>query len=138
MTAVNRTAWIAYAILVGVLYGFVGIVFALPSNHVRFWRLAAWGVSGAIYVSHIGYEQFWLRNSRVATSVHAALAAALGGFLLAVGATVHAATIPTHAAYWRFRIALVVWPIITAVPALLVALVVTVVLGYMSRTRAAD
>src|SRR5207253_9697058 len=112
MTAAKRTAWFACVILVGVLYGFVGIAFALPSNHVRFWRLAAWGVSGAIYISHIAYEQFWLRNSRVVTSVHAALAAGLGGFLLAVGAMVHAATTPTHAAYWRFRLALVVWPII--------------------------
>jgi ABC-type amino acid transport system permease subunit len=105
---------------------------------VRFWRLAAWAVSGVIYISHIAYEQFRLRNSRVATSVHAALAAALGGFLLAVGATVHAALTPTHAPYWRFRLALVVWPIITGVPAFFVALVITVVLGYVSKRRPAD
>ena len=132
MKAVNRMPWFGCVLLVGILYGFVGIVFALPSNHVQFWRLAAWAVSGAIYLSHIGYEQFWLRNSRVAIAAHAALAAALGGFLLAVGAVVHAATTPTHAPYWRFRVALVVWPIIVAVPALVVALVVTVVLAPLS------
>src|SRR5205085_10682836 len=58
MIAAKRTACCACVILVGVLYGFVGIAIALPSNHVRFWRLAAWGVSGAIYISHIAYEQF--------------------------------------------------------------------------------
>lgn len=125
-------------ILVGVLYGAVGIVFALPSSHLRFWRLAAWAVSGVMYISQIAYEQFKLRNSRVATAVHAALAAGLGGFLLAVGAMVHAATVPTHAPYWRFLIAMVVWPIITLVPALLVALVITFVLAYIVRTREAD
>jgi hypothetical protein len=36
---------------------------------------------------------------------------------------------PIHAPYWRFLIALVVWPIITGVPALLVALVIAVVLA---------
>ena len=133
MTATtNRIPWFGCVILVGILYGSIGIVFALPSNQ-RFWRLAAWAVSGAIFVSHIGYEQLRLRNPWFATAVHAALAAAFGGFLLAVGATVHAITTPTHAPYWRFLIALVVWPIITGVPALLVALVITVVLAYVSK-----
>ena len=128
MTAANRIPWFGCVIFAGVLYGAIGIVFALPANQ-HFWRLAAWGVSGVIFVSQIGYEQLWLRNSRVATAVHAALAAALGGFLLAVGATVHAALTPIHAPYWRFLIALVAWPVITGVPAFLVALVVTVVLA---------
>lgn len=128
MTASHRITWIGCVILVGVLYGAIGIVFALPANQ-RFWRLAAWAVSGVIFVSQIAYEQLWLRNARVTTAVHAALAAALGGFLLAAGATIHAALTPIHAPYWRFLIALVVWPIITGVPALLVALVITVVLA---------
>jgi hypothetical protein len=138
MTSANRTRWLGCVILAGVLYGFVGIVFALPSSHLRFWRLAAWAVSGVVYASHIGYEQLRLRNSRVDTALHAALSAGLGGLLLGVGAMVHAATVPTHAPYWRFLIAMVVWPIITFVPALLVALVITFVLAYVPRTREAD
>jgi len=90
MTASHRITWIGCVILVGVVYGAIGIVFAFPANQ-RFWRLAAWAVSGVIFVSQIAYEQLWQRNSRVATAVHAALAAALGGFLLAAGATIHAA-----------------------------------------------
>jgi hypothetical protein len=127
MTSANRTQWMRCVIVVGFLYAVIGISFALPSNQ-QFWRLAAWAVSGVIYLLHIGYEQLRLRNSRLATSVHAALAAALGGFLLAVGALVHAATVPAHAPYRLFLIAMIAWPIITGVPALVVALVVTFVL----------
>jgi len=138
MTATSRTQWIRCVILAGFLYGSIGIVFALPSTHVRFWRLAAWAVSGVIFVLHIGYEQLWLRNSRTASAMHAALACGLGGFVLAVGAMVHAAMVPTHAAYWQYLIALIAWPIITFVPALLVALVVTFVLSLVSRTPRLD
>ena len=135
MIGANQNPWLRCVLLVGVLYGAIGIVFALPVSHARFWRLAAWGVSGAIYLSHIGYEQLRLRNSRVATALHAALAAALGGFLLAIGAMVHAAITPIHAPYWRFLIAMAVWPIITFVPALLIALVITFVMSYVYRSR---
>jgi hypothetical protein len=114
-------------ILAGFLYAVVGISFALPSNQ-QFWRPAAWAVSGVIYILHIGYEQLRLGNSRLATSVHAALAAALGGFLLAVGAMAHAAMVPAHAPYRLHLIAMIAWPIITGVPALVVAFIVTFVL----------
>ena len=127
MTEANRTQASRCVILAGFLYAVVGISFALPANQ-QFWRLAAWAVSGVIYLLHIGYEQLRLRNSRLATSVHAALAAALGGFLLAVGAMVHAATVPLHAPYRVDRIAMIAWPLITGVPALVIALVVTLVL----------
>ena len=132
MTAAIRNPWLVGVIVVGVLYGLIGIAFAYPSNQ-RFWRLAAWAVSGVIYVSQIAYEQLRLRNPPVATSLHAAFAAALGGFFLAVGAMVHAATTPTHAPYWQYVIAFVAWPIITGVPAFLVALVLTFVLAQVSR-----
>ena len=128
MIAANRNPWLACVIVVGVLYGLIGIVFAYPSNQ-RFWRLAAWAVSGVIYVSQIAYEQLRLRNSPVTTSLHAAYAAALGGLFLAVGAMVHAATTPTHAPYWQYVIAFVAWPLITGIPAFLVALVLTFLLA---------
>ena len=128
MTAPSRKPWLACVIVVGVLYGLIGIVFAYPSNQ-RFWRLAAWAVSGVTYVSQIAYEQLQLRQSPVTTSLHAALAAALGGFFLAAGAMAHAATTPTHAPYWQYIVAFVAWPIITGVPAFLVALVLTFLLA---------
>lgn len=128
MDASGRKPWIRAALLVGVLYFVVGRVFALPSGHVSAWRLAAWVVSGAVYASHIGYEHFRLNNSPRATALHAAIAVALGAFLLAVAATIHAVTAPSHAPYWRYLLALVLWPIITALPACLVALVAAEVL----------
>src|SRR5918911_4368632 len=109
MNALGRQAWLGTAILIGVLYCVIGVVFALPSNQVRVWRLAAWVVSAAVYAVHIGYEQFRLGNSPRATALHAALAVAVGAFLLAVAATVHAGTVPSHAPYRRYLLALVVW-----------------------------
>lgn len=127
--------WIRKAILAGVVYSVVGVVFALPSSHARAWRQAAWVVSGAVYAAHIGYEHFRLINSVRTTALHASLAAALGAFLLAVAATIHAVMVPSHAPYWLFLVALVVWPIITAVPAFLVALIAAALLDRLPTKR---
>src|SRR5262249_44555215 len=99
--------------LAGACYGFIGIVFALPSSPVRIWRLAAWPLSGVVYICHIAYERYWVGSRPLRIATHAAMAVAIGGFLLAAGATVHAAMLPSHAPYWRFRMALIVWPLIT-------------------------
>jgi len=121
-------------ILVGIVYFVVGYGSAAldPSipDRARFaWRLAAWVVSAVAFAAHIGYEHFRLRDSPRATALHAAAAVAVGAFLLAAAATVHAATVVSHAPYWRFLLALVLWPIITALPAFLVALVAGAVLA---------
>ena len=134
MDASGRKRWISRAILLGIAYFVVGFAFAelakpTVSDQARLWRLAAWIVSAIIYGGHIGYEQLRLRNSIGATALHTAMAVALGAFLLAVGATVHKVIFTSHASYWRFALALVVWPIITAVPAFLVALALAAVLA---------
>jgi hypothetical protein len=67
--------------------------------------------------------------------MHVAMAVAIGAFLLAVGATVHAAMVSSHAPYWRFALALILWPIITAAPAFVVALVLALVLSRLSINR---
>jgi hypothetical protein len=139
MDAFRRKPWVRAAILLGIVYAVVGIVFAALANpavsdQVRFmWRLAAWASSAAAYAAHIGYEHFRLRDSPRATALHAAMAVALGAFLLAVSATVHAVMVASHASYWRFLLALVVWPIVTALPAFLVALVAGAVLALLPR-----
>jgi hypothetical protein len=114
--------WIRVVILAGVAYFVVGKVFTLSTGNVKLWRLAAWVVSGAIYAAHISYEHFRLHNRPRVTAQHTALAVALGAFFLAVAATVHALTAVSHAAYWRYLLAFVLWPIVTAVPAFLIAL----------------
>jgi hypothetical protein len=134
----SRRHWIGAAILIGVSYGVIGVVFALPSDQVRTWRLAAWVVSAAVYAVHIGYELFRLHNSPRATALHAAMAVAVGAFLLAVAATVHKTIVVSQAPDWRFLLALVVWPIITAVPAFLVALVAGTVLARLPTKRLAE
>src|SRR5438105_13654375 len=121
-------------IFVGIVYFVVGYGSAAldPSipDRARFaWRLAAWVVSAVVFAAHIGREHSRLSASPRATAMYAAAAVALGGFLLAAVATVHAAAVASHAPYWRFLVALVLWPIITALPAFVVALVAGAVLA---------
>jgi hypothetical protein len=135
MDASVRKPWIRAVILVGIVYFVVGRVFALPSTHVRGWRLAAWVVSGVVYVAHIGYEHFRQNNPPRATALHAALAVALGAFLLAVAATIHAVMNPVHASFWLYSLALVLWPIFTAFPAFLVALAAAAMVARLTTKR---
>jgi len=140
--ASGRKTWVRAVTLVGFVYFVVGFVFSAldpsVSDQVRFrWRLAAWVASAAVYAAHIGSEHFRLGNSPRATALHAAMAVALGAFLLAVAATVHAMMVPSHAPYWRFLVALVVWPIVTALPAFLVALAVAALLARLPTKRLA-
>ena len=78
----------------GGIYLFVGRVFALPADHARAWRLAAW---------------------------HVAVAVAIGAFSLAIAGMIH--SLSRDASIWaKWLIALIAWPAITAIPAYLVAL----------------
>ncbi len=121
-------------LLAGLGYLIIGRVFASPTTHVQAWRFAAWAVSGAVYGAQIAYEHVRLRNSRGSLAFHAALAAAIGAFGLAVAGPLHT--------YWATTgirrsglLALLLWPAITFVPAFVVALVAGVVLGYLLPRR---
>ena len=133
----SRLTW-PILIVAGACYGLIGIIFALPTSNVRVWRLAAWAVSAVIYICHILYERYSLRSRPLTTAAHVALGVAIGGFVLAVGANVHAAMTPSHASSWRYGVALIVWPIITGVPAFLIAFVAAYVLAraWMNRLPA--
>lgn len=135
MCASDRKSWIRAALLVGVVYFLIGRGFALPADQLGVWRLAAWVASALVAAAHIGYEHFRLNNSPPATALHAAMAVALGAFLLAVAATAHAMMVPSHAPYWRYLLALVLWPIFTALPAFIVALAVAAVLARLPTKR---
>jgi hypothetical protein len=138
MDALGRHSWFGTAIVIGVLYCVIGIVFALPSNHVRMWRLAAWVASAALYAAHIAYEHFRLRNSSRSTALHVAVAVAIGGFGLAVAATIHSLFAPPNYTRWRFVLALMAWPIITALPAFIAALAMAWVLAHLPTKRLAE
>jgi len=128
----QRPSWLPVALIVGVAYFVVGRVFAIPADHVRFWRWVALLVSVAVFATHIAYEHFRLRHSTRSTAWHAALAAAVGGFLFAVAGAVKAVR-STSPASSLWLLALVAWPVFTAVPAYLVAFVASAVLGRLGR-----
>ena len=140
----DRKKWVWATILAGVSYFVVGFVFAVlanPSVSERMrvtWRLSAWVASAAVFAAHIGHEHFRRRGSPGVTAWHAGLAVAIGAFLLAVGATVHQAMAASHASGWRFPLALVVWPVVTALPAFLVALVACALLARLPTKRLAS
>ena len=123
--------------LVAVAYAVIGIVFGVlaksgDANHVRLWRLAAWVASAAVAAAHIGYEHYRLGSSPRPTALHAAGAVALGAFGLAVAANIHSLFAATRGQHSPL-LALVAWPVITALPAFIVALVVAAVLARFSR-----
>ena len=129
--------WLRRALLIGAGYAIVGVVLgAFGGSFVssRSWRLAAWTISGAIYAAHVGYERFRCGASPPATALHAAVAAGTGGFGLAIAATVHSLLSASPDRRLRlFALALVVWPIVTGVPAYLVALAGSAVFSPMKR-----
>jgi len=123
-------------ILVGIVYCAIGVSFgafagSAGSSRAGFaWRLAAWVASAAVYAAHLAYEQFRLRNGSLSTAQHAAAAVAVGAFGLAVAATVHRVLLPGPDRHFElFALALVAWPVVTALPAFVVALAATAVLA---------
>jgi hypothetical protein len=132
MSTPGQQSWFGTAILIGVVYCVVGIAFALPPDHVRVWRLAAWVISAAVYAAHIGFERFRLGNSPRAAAFHTALAVAVGAFGLAVAANIHEGWVASS--YRRsLALALVAWPALTAVPAFVVAWVAAGALARIQR-----
>jgi hypothetical protein len=135
----NRRPWIC-AIAVGVVYAVVGIGLTELSNRIatdqfRAWRLAAWVVSALVYAGHFYYEQFRLKQRSLAVALHLAIAVGIGAFLLAVGAAIHATFVVAHAPWWLFGIALVAWPLLTGLPAFVVALLMSSLVTWFKRTR---
>ncbi|HEY8175648.1 MAG TPA: hypothetical protein VIF32_08150 [Gemmatimonadaceae bacterium] len=132
MTTTDRRVWIRAVLLAGAAYVVIGRVFAYPTTHAQFWRWAAWVVSGVVFAAQIGYEHFRLRYSPRTTALHAALASAIGGFGLAVAASVHKLMV-SSALEAKWLIAFVAWPAITFVPAFVVAFAVAAVLARINR-----
>jgi len=125
----SRQRWLSTAILVGALYLAVAIASgalagAAASNQMQFfWRLSAFVISAVVFAAHIAYEHFGLRNTAWPTAWHASVAVAFGAFGLALVANIH--DLGSASGYRpRMLIAFVAWPLLTAVPAFIVALVV--------------
>jgi hypothetical protein len=130
----SQKRWRWAVIFVGAVYLVAGIAFgalagSASSHQMRIiWRFAAWVISAAAFAAHIWYEQFRLRSSRVTTASHASLAAALGAFFLAAAANIHGLASGSDHRPLR-HLALVVWPVLTAASAFVVALVLAALLA---------
>jgi cytochrome c biogenesis protein CcdA len=124
--------WIRAAVLAGALYLIAGLVFAAlagraPSPALRTtWRAAAYLVSAIVFAVHIRHEH--TRGGRSLTiAMHVSIGVALGACALALAANVHALSTPS-ANRVRLAVALVAWPLLTGVPAFLVALLAASIL----------
>jgi hypothetical protein len=133
-----RRETLSRVLIVGVVYFLVGFVLSLFDRGRFSWRLAAWVISGVVFALHFGYEQFRIHNTPLRTALCAAAAVAIGGFLLAVAATVHAVIAPARPPFWLFLLALVLWPILTGLPAFVVALITSWLLSCLPAKRLAD
>src|SRR5262245_34701305 len=129
-------SWVRAAVFLGIGYALVGIVFAVPATHVQAWRLAAWVVSVSGYAAHLAYERFRLQNSPGSAALHVAFAVALGAFGLAVGANIHSLFAGSTQHRQLLHLSLGIWPVITALPAFVVAFGINMVLARLLGKRA--
>ena len=138
MDASVRRRSLRMVLLLAAAYLFIGLAFAefsgsATTNSMRLlWRRLAWLVSGVGFAAHIVYGHFQLRNPPRMTAMHASIAAALGAGGLAVAANVHEWM--TASSYRpSIAIALVAWPLLTVVPAFVVAMVAAALLNRWRR-----
>lgn len=121
-------------LLFGAAYLVIGLAFAAFSDQSAttamrlLWRRLAWLVSGLGFAAHIAWGHFRRANVPRTTALHASMAAALAAFGLAVAANLHEVT---ASAPYRpsLAIALVAWPLLTGVPAFVVAMIAAAVLN---------
>lgn len=130
----RQPPWFLVALIAGIAYLLIGRLFAVPHSHVQAWRLAAWLASGVVFASHIAYEQFRLRHTPRSAAFHAAVGVAIGAFGLAVWGAIRS-LLATSQFRTTWRLALILWPAFTALPAFLVAWVAGVALRHVARTK---
>jgi hypothetical protein len=96
---------------------------ALTTQMHHFWRIAAWVVSFGAFLSHIWYEHSRFHSKPRISAFRTSVAAAIASFGLAVAANIHALFVkssnPTMLA-----LSLVLWPLLTIVPAYVVAFII--------------
>jgi hypothetical protein len=131
----HKQKWLRIILIIGAIYCLDGIVFGLfagwSKSHIMviIWRLAAWLTSAVLFSGHIWYEHYRFRYSPHRSSLHISSAVAVGAFGLAVAANIHAQFV-SSANHIFLVLSLVIWPILTAVPAFIVAYAITSVLHH--------
>jgi hypothetical protein len=123
-------------LFIGLAYAGIGVAFAWPTTHIQMWRLGAWVLSAGLYGAHILYERIGLRNAPRSAAQQVGSAVALGAFGLAAAANIHSLSVGASGRQRSLLlIALVVWPIITGVPAFLLAWIISGILARLPWTR---
>jgi len=133
MDASRKLQWFYTAMAFGIVYGVVGIAFPNPpsSDERQFlWRLAAWLICAVAFAIHIVIECLRTRSSAGMAALHVSASAALGAFVLAIAANIHALTTGTGNQR-LLGLALLVWPIGAGVAALAVAWVAAAGLAWL-------
>jgi hypothetical protein len=134
----KRAIWAV--LLLGLVYFGTGMVFgtlagrAASMQERQAWRLGAWVVSAIAFGAHIVYEQVQLRSAPRLSALRVSLAAGLGAFGLAAAATLHARQVSPDRHSLLLGLSLAIWPIITALPAFVVALIAALLLGRVRRS----
>jgi len=132
--------WLRAVLLIGAIYCAIGIgfsTFAARSSSQRTvvaWNVASFVVSLVVFAVHIGYEHFGFGNRPLIVAWHASLAVALGSFLLAVSANLHSLRV-VNSQHGLLAMALVVWPLMTGIPAFGVALIAAGGLHFFRRAK---
>jgi hypothetical protein len=136
---VGGAAAVRAVLFLGLVYCVVGVAFGLLAAHsashqgLVAWRWAAWVVSAIAFGAHIVYEQLRLGTSPRITALHVCYAAGLGAFGLAVAANVHMLTVSPYRPSLLVVLSLAIWPVMTAVPAFLVGLIVAILFARLWR-----
>ena len=138
VNAAGRKQWIPVSIVVGLLYFAIGFGFAAFARWAVFgltavtWNRLAFLFSAIVFAVHIVCEQFRFESTPRRTAWHTSVAVALGAFGLALAANINDLSSP--AGYRpKMLVALIAWPLITAVPAFFVALIVATVLNLVRK-----
>ena len=127
------TMLIAAIVYIVIGLGTAALANATTGSARSAWRLGAWGLSFAIFLAQIAYGRLRRNEPARVTARDAAIAVALAAFVLALlgpvrshwnAADFHRATL----------LSVVVWPILTGIPAYLVAwLIATTIIGLYRR-----
>jgi hypothetical protein len=128
MDGVERKVETRAIVIVGLAYASIGVglgyLAGIQNSEQRVFavRLSAWIVSAALFTGHFLYQHFRLRSSSLITALNVSLAVAIGAFLLAVGAIANT-LIRGQGNIGRLALALVLWPLMTSIPALVVSFI---------------
>jgi hypothetical protein len=131
---IGRSRGVVAALLVGAIYTALGVAASAvggASASGRLGLLARWAtfaLSGIAFLAHAVHEARAKGAGVTRTGLRSALAAAIGGLGLAVAANLHELT--SRAAFRpRMLVALVAWPLLTAIPAFLGAVLLAALFG---------